>query len=167
MTSDTVVSEPLAADLLEQPRHTGTIGAGTSAVAVVELGQVAGKVDPADVVVRTIDGPLQLREKRLGVVAGDDAPIDVAHVLVLGVVYRLMGEELGSDAPVAEQFVGVNRRVRHVDLRRDGLAERGTRHVRDHSRAGLPRLLVDQREDDGLAVVGRGPLGVASGPRCK
>src|ERR1039458_8736667 len=80
---DPLVAEPAPVHLAHEPRHAGRVGHGAGGVAVVELGQVAGQVLTADVVVGAVDRPLQLTEVPLGQVGRGS--VDRVNVLVVGV----------------------------------------------------------------------------------
>ena len=96
------VGEPPSADLPHEPAHAGSVAHVTGGVAEIELGQVAVKVGFADVVVRPVDGSLQLREEVLGAVHRDVA----ADVLADVVVDRVMLTDSRGDCPVGQGGIG-------------------------------------------------------------
>ncbi len=73
----------------------------------------------ADVVVRPVDRPLQLREVALRQVGADGS----ADVLTGRVVDRLVGSELGADSPVGLPPVRFQVSLCEVHLLGHGLAE--------------------------------------------
>src|SRR5438552_18273069 len=102
----------------------------------------------ADVVVRAVDAALELREITLSVVRRRACRADV---LVLLVVHRLVGDEALTDSSVRWQAVGVEDRLRRVDLFLHCLRQRFARYRRHHAGAHFAAVWLDQREACDLA----------------
>ena len=81
-------------DLAHQPRHTVGVAQLPSGMPEIELRKVAAKVLTRDVMVRPVDGALELREEVLGAVGRDAIP----RVLAYGVVDRFVAGQFGRDA---------------------------------------------------------------------
>ena len=85
-------------DLGEQASHPLRVAELPRRVPEVELCEVPTKMLARDVVVRSVDGALELREEVLAGVGRDFA----SDVLTLGVIDRLMTGQLGLDPLVSD-----------------------------------------------------------------
>jgi hypothetical protein len=142
-----------------QRAHPSVIGHLASPVTEVELTQVPGKVHRCDVMMRTIERPLELREEPFRHVRAD-VP---SHVLALGMVDRLVRRELLAKREVGRRRVGEQLAIRHIDLLADDLAERGSGDIGDYGGTHLAGNHVDQCEHRSL--VGLALLGTDALPR--
>jgi len=169
--------------LPSEQTHPGIVAHLASAVPEVELGQVSRQVLDRDVVVRSVDRPLELAEIVLGLVRARSG--DPVHVLVLGVIDGRVRDELLPELAVPGTFVGPQFAASHVDLLGDDLPQIRTRHLGNHSRANFASVGIDERQYGDLrgsaagrvdprghvelVPVGAGvlvhPLGVATDPR--
>src|ERR1700722_9283804 len=102
---DSLVRQPQPIGTGNHVSHAGCVRHLASRIPVVVLSHIPLKVLPTDVVVRAIQGPLQLREESFGPVGGDVAP----HVLTISVIHRLMRHELLTDLKVVPSLVGIER----------------------------------------------------------
>src|SRR5690348_6540156 len=93
----------------DDPLHPFCVGEIAGGVTEIELCEVARKVLAADVMVRPIERPLQLREVVLGLVRGHVA----THVLTRCVVDAMVRCETVSEMFIAPLVVRVQHRVRH------------------------------------------------------
>lgn len=127
--------------------HALFVGQLASAVAVVELGQVARKVLDADRVVRAAERPLQLAEEPLDRVG----PVGLVGCVDTGlVVDGVVPGQVASDGDVGAVRVRVQNRVRHVDVRRNDLTNGPRVNPSDRRGTRDATLGVDQRDNRDL-----------------
>lgn len=143
-----LVAEPTFQPMTED-RHALHVRQLACRVPEVELSQVAAQVFFADVVVRTVDRSLQLREEVLGHV-GRHIP---SHVLALGVIHRLVREPFRGERLVRTGLIGHQVTGGNVGVLRDRLAEGLACDICDHRRSGLASLGVDEAQNRGLVRV--------------
>ncbi len=106
---DPLIRQPPSTRLPHELPHASRVRKLAGRVPEIKLSQVPGQVLDGDVVVSTVDRPLQLAKESLGLVGGHLASGRLSHVFPGVVVYRLVSDELRPNRPVPGARVGVER----------------------------------------------------------